>query len=193
VSKHPQIRERIFSYVSPRTTLFRSSYALVFGTRHGIPTFVDDIMALYRRSYFEKLIISGGVTPVGTCAEASIMAQELCTRGLPSDIMLLETKATNTGENVAFARERMLGVIMPRLLLIGKISSVRRYIMTVRRQWPEVAQLCCHRVNYFGCDEEQWWHNKDLRARVLNEVRKIRTYTALGYLSEISIVNGVVV
>jgi DUF218 domain len=191
-NEHESIRERIFSYVSPHTALFQSRYALVFGTRHGVSAFADDIVRLYRRSYFDNLIISGGVTPGDTRPEATIMAQELRMRGLPTDIMSLETEATNTGQNVVFGRERMLGVSIPRLLLIGKISSARRYIMTVRKQWPEIAQLCCYRVNYFGCDEQHWWRHREFRTRVITEARKIRTYIALGYISEISIVNDLV-
>ena len=33
------------------------------------------------------------------------------------------------------------------VLLIGKISSKRRYVMTVKKSWPEIKGVCCHGVN----------------------------------------------
>jgi hypothetical protein len=61
----------------------------------------------------------------------------------------------NTGENVIFAREKLKGLSIEEILLIGKISSKRRYVMTVRKQWPEIRKICCLGVSYFSCGENQ--------------------------------------
>jgi uncharacterized SAM-binding protein YcdF (DUF218 family) len=186
-------REKIISYLCPCVSLFRTRYAFIFGTRHGISNFVEDTLSLYRQGLFENLIISGGITEHGISSEARIISQALIKRGIPEDILILEDKAMNTGQNVAFARETLKDLCITELLLIGKISSKRRYIMTVRKQWPEIRRICCHGVNYFSCAEEQWWKDRKFRERVLSECRKIRSYVEKGFITDISIVDGIVI
>jgi hypothetical protein len=48
-------REQIISYVSPHVVLFPTQYALVFGTRHGVSVFVEDILSLYGHGYFKSV------------------------------------------------------------------------------------------------------------------------------------------
>jgi uncharacterized SAM-binding protein YcdF (DUF218 family) len=185
-------RQRIISYVAPYVALFPTTYALVFGTRHGMSAFADDILSLYSGGYFRNLIISGGITHEGTLSEARTLFQELGARGIPEDIITLEETATNTSENVIFSRAQVQALNIKEIFLIGKISSKRRYIMTVKKRWPEIRRICCHGVNYFRSKEEHWWRDEEFRRRVLSECRKIRSYIEKGLISEVSIVNGVV-
>ena|ERR1700683_1524639 len=191
MSKYEKRRE-IISYVSPYVVLFPTEYALVFGTRHGMANFADDILSLYSRGYFKGLIISGGVTPQGVLSESWMIRRALVRRGIPKDIIILEDKAMNTVENVVFSRDKMKGFDLRELLLIGKLSSKRRYIMTVKRQWPEIGRVCCHGVNYFSSDEAHWWKDGEFRRRVLSECRKLCTYVEKDLISDVSIVDGVV-
>lgn len=185
-------RRRIIEYVAPSVFLFPARFAFVFGTRHGVPVFVTEILSLYHKGYFEKLIVSGGVTAPGTQPEAAMISEALVERGFPESAMILEDKAVNTGENVVFSREKVKDKNVKELLLIGKISSKRRYIMTVRRQWSEVQEICCHGVNYFSAPEAQWWKDREFRLRVISEYKKIPIYLEQGFISEVSIDNGVV-
>lgn len=173
-------------------SLFPTKFALVFGTRHGVPHFAEEILSLQRRGYFRNLIISGGLTGDSRESEASILYQTLLARGVPKDVMLLEDEAINTAQNVTFTREKVKDIDIKDLLLIGKISSKRRYIMTVRKQWPEIRKICCHGVNYFSCPVDQWWKDREFRTRVISEYRKIPLYIERGYISDVSITNGVV-
>ena len=119
------------------------------------------------------------------------MSEALIEQGLPESALILEDKAVNTGDNVAFSREK-LNDGSEELLLIGKISSKRRYIMTVRKQWPEVRKICCHGVNYFSHSNTQWWKDGEFRRRVIGEYRKIPGYIEKGFISDVTIVDGVV-
>ena len=185
-------REQIYSYVAPDVTLFAARYALVFGTSHGVQTFANDISFLYGRRFFERIIISGGVTRSGAASEASMVFQPLVRCGVPPQAILWEDKARNTGENVAFSRALVHNLNVTELFLIGKVSSKRRYMMTVKKQWPEIKRMCCYGVNYFSCDPKHWWREGDFRRRVMNEYRKIPSYIESGFISEISIRDGVV-
>ena len=185
-------RQQIVAYVAPHVTLFATKFALVFGTRHGLPNFANEILSLYRQAYFTDLIISGGVTGQDRETEASVLFRALLSCGIPERSMLIEDKATNTGENVTFSREKARDFAITDLLLIGKISSKRRYIMTVRKQWPEITKVCCHGVNHFSYPIDQWWKDREFRTRVLSEYRKIPRYLEKGFISEVSIVDGIV-
>jgi hypothetical protein len=105
----------------------------------------------------------------------------------------VEDQATNTGENVAFSRAIVKDIGITELFLIGKISSKRRYIMTVKKQCPEISKICCHGVNYFPCDEVHWWKDEEFRRRVISECKKLRSYIEKGFIAEISIVDGTVI
>ncbi len=76
-------RKQIISYISPDVALFPTKYALVFGTRHGVSAFVDDILFLYNQGYFKTLIISGGITQTDTSSEAETIFYALVKRGIP--------------------------------------------------------------------------------------------------------------
>src|SRR5579864_4610545 len=185
-------RKQIIAYVAPNVSLFVARFALVFGTRHGVPEFAEDILSLYEQGYFTDLIISGGITGKGNESEASTLYQLLLSRGIPEQAMIREHKAMNTLQNVTFSREKVRNFGIADLLLIGKICSKRRYIMTVRKQWPEIKKVCCHGVNYFSYPVEQWWKDREFRARVISECRKIPGYIEKGFISDVSIVNGIV-
>jgi uncharacterized SAM-binding protein YcdF (DUF218 family) len=185
-------REQIIAYVAPDVSLFRTKFALVFGTRHGVPQFAEEISGLHRQGYFTNVVISGGVTSQNNDSEASVLYEALVSRGIPEDIVILEDRAMNTGQNVIFTREKINAFAVEDLLLIGKISSKRRYIMTVRKQWPEIGRVCCHGVNYFSVPTHQWWKDQEFRGRVLSEYRKLSSYLEKGFISEVRIVNGVV-
>jgi len=187
------VRHRIIEYVAPYTKIFPLTYALVFGTRHGVGVFADDIVRLYDDGYFKKLILSGGVTHGNSEPEAAVMLRALVDRGISEQIILIENEATNTAENVIFVRKQLRALSIHDLLLIGKISSKRRYAMTVRKHWPEIERICCHGVNYFCSDGSQWWKDREFRRRVLSECRKIPAYIERGFISEIKIVDGYIV
>lgn len=181
-------REQIIAYVAPEVSLFATKFALVFGTRHGVPQFAEQTCALYRQRYFTNLIISGGATSQKYPSEAAVLYKALLSRGIPENTITLEERAMNSGQNVIFTREEMKDFAIEELLLIGKISSKRRYIMTVRQQWPQIARICCHGVNYFSVPTEKWWKDREFRMRVLSECRKIPIYVKNGLISEVSIV-----
>ena len=138
--------------------------------------FVEDILSLYGQGYFKSLIISGGITRQEASSEPGTIFQVLVKRGISEDRIVLEDKATNSGENVLFSRAKVRDLDITEILLTGKISSKRRYIMTVRKQWPEIRRICCYGVNYFSCAEEYWWKDREFRKRVISECRKIRSY-----------------
>jgi uncharacterized SAM-binding protein YcdF (DUF218 family) len=108
--------------------------------------------------------------------------------GFPKQSLILETAATNTGENVQFGRRKIEEAVnvdaIRSILVIGKICATRRYLMTLQRHWPGL-RMSVYPVNYFGVPIERWHEHNEFRARVLNEFEKIPLYLKNGFLKEI--------
>jgi uncharacterized SAM-binding protein YcdF (DUF218 family) len=179
---------QIADYVMPHIPEGKSDIALLFGTRHGVEEFCQAAFSLWQRRMFGTLIISGGCTAGAEESEADVIGRRLLQLGMPSNALILEQKATNTGENVIFAR-RLLAAnfdidTVKSILVIGKVCSMRRYLMTIERHWPGLAHYACP-VNYFGVPQHRWYDHDEFRTRVLSEFEKIPQYLARGFLIEL--------
>lgn len=184
----PDDLQRIADYIMPAIPPVASDLGFVFGTRHGVAEFCAATYALWQKGMFHRLLISGGPTGASPLAEADLIAGQLIAMGVPAEILILETAAANTGENVRFGRARVAEVMdidaVRSVLAIGKLCSARRYLMTLQRHWPGVTTSLWP-VNYFGVAAERWHEHVQFRARVLAEFDKIPDYLARGYLEEI--------
>lgn len=186
---HPDDLQRIADYMMPAFPPQRSDLGFLFGTRHGVPEFCQTAMTLWQDGMFERLLVSGGQTGTLARTEAEVIGEELVRLGLPESALILEAAATHTGENVIFGKRR-IGEVMElaairSVLVIGKICSTRRYLMTLQRHWPGLRLSVCP-VNYFGVPAERWHEHAAFRARVLGEFEKIPRYLQLGFLEEIA-------
>ena len=180
--------QSIAEYVMPSFPVCVSDLGFLFGTRHGVPEFCEVAHGLWQEGMFSRLLVSGGRTGSSPRAEADVIAERLVALGMPETALILETAATNTGENVQFGRARVAEVMdlaaIRSVVVIGKVCSTRRYLMTLQRHWPGL-RLSVSPVNYFGIPAERWHEHEEFRARVLSEFDKIPRYTAAGFLEEI--------
>jgi uncharacterized SAM-binding protein YcdF (DUF218 family) len=180
----------IADYVMPRLEEGRSDLGLLFGTRHGVDEFCAAAYALWQRGMFPKLLVSGGATGGRVQPEAEVITERLQELGMPEEALILEKAATNTGENVIFSRrlaEESFGQdSVQSLLVIGKVCSMRRYLMTLERHWPQPRRFACA-VNYFGVERERWHEHEEFRRRVLAEFTKIPEYLEQGFLREVDL------
>lgn len=180
--------QRIADYVMPPFPPCLSDLGFLFGTRHGVAQFCETAHALWRDGMFQRLLVSGGKTGGHTRAEADIIGERLVKLGMPASALILETAATNTGENVRFGRARVAETMdlaaVRSVVLIGKVCSTRRYLMTLQRHWPGL-RMSVAPVNYFGVPAERWHEHEEFRTRVLAEFGKIPGYLAQGFLQEI--------
>ncbi|MER7395476.1 YdcF family protein [Streptomyces sp. NPDC000151] len=64
--------------------------------------------------------------------------------GVPESAIIVEPKATNTGENIRFSRAALdeAGVAVDSILLVTKPYEERRAYATARQLWPEVDVIC---------------------------------------------------
>lgn len=172
----------------PDVPLVPCDIALLFGTRHGVEQFCTDTHGLWRRGMFGKLLVSGGPTGDHPLSEAETIALRLQELGIPAADLALENFAMNTGQNVVLGRALLARTMdissIKRVLVIGKICALRRYLMTMKRHWPQV-HLSAWGVNYFGVAAQDWHKSDEFRIRVLDEYAKIPRYLEQGLLREL--------
>jgi uncharacterized SAM-binding protein YcdF (DUF218 family) len=170
-----------------QTGLKPADLLFVFGTREGVDEFVEAIAKLWRDGFCRHILISGGPTWNNADAEALVLQRGIVRAGVPDNIILLEPRATNTGENVIFSLpivDSHIGLKNIRsVIALGKVCTSVRYLMTLQRHWPEVEKML-FAVNYFGHPIEQWPQHEVTRARILREWNKLAPYKAAGFIAD---------
>lgn len=104
----------------------------------------DVTVDLYRRGLIPLIVFTGATSrttrermPRGEAEHYRERALEL---GVPTDAVLVEQNARNTGENILFSRSLLVegGVDVSSVLLVSKPYEERRAYATARKLWPEV-------------------------------------------------------
>ena len=83
----------------------------------------------------------GGLTSgMWTRSEAEIFADVAVARGVPRGRILMESRSTNTGENVDFSRQLLAesGVPVRRAIAVQKPYMERRTLATFQQRWPDL-------------------------------------------------------
>jgi DUF218 domain len=170
-----------------RTPIKPADLLFMFGTREDVDRRVDEACRLWRERLFRWSIVSGGVTPGSALSECEIIKTAMVDRGIPSERILEEHRATNTGENVIFSLpiiEAALGRANIRsVICLGNSWTARRYPMTLHRHWPEVEKMLIT-VDSFATPLALWHTDPEFRIRVLSEWDKIEPYKVRGFIAE---------
>ncbi|RST03398.1 YdcF family protein [Streptomyces sp. WAC07149] len=123
----------------------------------------DATVDLYHRGMAPLIVFTGATSrttrermPRGEAVHYRERALDL---GVPLADVLVEPKATNTGENIRFTRALLeeASVEVESVLLVSKPYEERRAYATARKLWPEVEIVCAsapmtfrHYVDFIG-------------------------------------------
>jgi uncharacterized SAM-binding protein YcdF (DUF218 family) len=118
--------------------------------------------------------------------EADSMARVARDLGVPADAILIENRATNTGENIRFSQELLLtsGHMLSTAIIVQKPYMERRTIAALEMQWPRVD----FRASSPPLDFHQYCTG-ELTPGLVTEAmtgdfQRILDYPALGFASE---------
>ncbi|OIW30692.1 DUF218 domain-containing protein [Coniochaeta ligniaria NRRL 30616] len=144
---------------------------------------------LFLSGYGQYLIFSGGVGKLTadrfTKPEAEVFAEIASQMGVPGDRIIVESKSTNTGENVRFTflalQEKGL---QPRsLILVQKPYMLRRSYATFKKQWPDPKTeftVTSSLLDFASYPNEE--NPKDLVINIMvGDLVRIRDYPAQGF------------
>ncbi|HET9897362.1 MAG TPA: YdcF family protein [Streptosporangiaceae bacterium] len=90
-------------------------------------------------------IVTGGAGKVTgtewTRTEGDVYAERLILKGVPEGSILVETKATNTGDNFGYSRElaKASGYSIESGIIVSKPYMARRSLATAMKVWPDVS------------------------------------------------------
>jgi uncharacterized SAM-binding protein YcdF (DUF218 family) len=146
---------------------------------------------LFLEGYGRELIISGGGERLhwdDASTEAAHFALIAERMGVPRDQMLLEERATNTGENIAFVHALLqrLNKHPHSLLLVQKPYMERRTFATFVKQWPEEGVKIVVTSPVISYDEyfDRQNPKQDIIDVMVGDLQRISEYPKLGFQIE---------
>ncbi len=107
-------------------------------------TIASRAAALFKAGWAPVILFTGylgkGTMGIFPKPEAELFAEIAVKEGVPPEAVLIENKATNTGENIHFAK-RMFeskGMAPKKIIAVHKPYMTRRVWAALQKQWPEV-------------------------------------------------------
>lgn len=161
--------------------------ALVFGA--GQPWKVQSRCAmaaeLYHCGLVRNLLVSGGVPVPGTgMLEAPWFRDRLVALGVPAERILMESRATNTAENVRYA----LPIIQARgftsvVLIMSDFEGIRAHL-TAKRAWrgSGLTIYDCHAPSTGYWNPWTWWLSRSGWELTWYTLPRLFRYRLLPYL-----------
>ncbi len=130
----------LWNYNNLQQPLKKSDCILVLGNfdirtaQYGAKLFIE--------GYAPLMVFSGNKSEsnrnLWEVPEARVFANEAMHLGVPKDKILLEEKATNTGENILFTKQLLeeKGLNIESFIVVQKPFMLRRVYTTFLKQWP---------------------------------------------------------
>lgn len=150
---------------------------------------------LFMDGYGDWFIVSGGVAHTDDLlatkwkgTEAEYFAGVARKIGVPSDKIILEDKATNTGQCIRFTYELLQkkGITLDSVLLVQKPYGERRTYATFEKQWPDKKTRFI--VTSPPISYAEYFNDLQPKDTVINimvgDFQRMREYPKLGYQTQ---------
>ena len=146
---------------------------------------------LFLDGWAPLLVFTGGLGAITrqlwSDPEAERFARIAVGMGVPADRILIENRATNTGENVAFTRDLLAlrGLDPGTFILVQKPYMERRTFATFQKVWPgksvRVTSPQLSMDDYFARYSHQSLTVDDVISIMVGDLQRIREYPARGF------------
>ena len=153
----------------------------------GVATFAA---RLYQQGLFPTLVFTGATSRTTAArfprGEAVHYREHAIKLGVPASDVLVEPRATNTGQNIAYARTLLAdsAVSVESVLLISKPYMERRAFATCQKVWPEVKVICASEpiefADYMGSIGDPGL----VLDMLVGDLQRVMEYPALGFAVE---------
>ena len=145
---------------------------------------------LYRNGLAPLLIFSGkeGANTEGrfSATEAEVFADIAGSHGVPSEAILLETEARNTGENVRFSRALLAahGLSVKTVIAVQKPFMGLRVRATFEKVWPEIKVLVTSPPQQLNELAPPGMDLSEVISIMVGDFQRVLEYPKLGYQTE---------
>lgn len=149
---------------------------------------------LFVNSFASVVIVSGGIAHHNDLlkaswqgTEAEKFAEVLANNGVPTESILLEKEAKNTGENFSLSRAVLdrAGIEFHSVIAITKPYMERRAFATGSKQWPDkeitVSSPPISFEEYFGAYANQETSPEDILNIMMGDLQRIDMYGKNGF------------
>jgi uncharacterized SAM-binding protein YcdF (DUF218 family) len=150
----------------------------------------DYASELYQRDLFPVLVFSGGNSPTTKArfprGEAVHYKERAVSLGVPPESILVDTRATNTGQNIELSRKLLSesGVHSATVMLISKPYMERRAYATCRKLWPGVEVICASEPLRFDDYISSIGDGKLVLDMLVGDLQRVIEYPKQGFAVE---------
>lgn len=165
----------------------------IFGTSTIDSDALESVARDCQQEHFSKVIVtglSGRLYSETGKPVAHIMRDELIARGVPSDLILIQDRSTNTLEDVAFSLDILEkhSISPERVAFLCKAHHSGRCLRTLRKFFPsQTLSPITYVAVYDGVKiaEEDWYQHEVSRGRVYGEYLRIIEYSKRGDIARL--------
>ncbi|MFF0573235.1 YdcF family protein [Streptosporangium saharense] len=152
---------------------------------------------LFKQGIFPCVVFTGANAPTTVerfpRGEAVHYREEALRLGVPADRILIEPKATNTGQNITFTRDLLEnhGMYVTSVTLISRPYQQRRAYATCRKLWPEVEVVCASESLSLAEYIDAIGDPRRVADMIVGDTQRITKYAELGFAIPQEMSNGV--
>jgi uncharacterized SAM-binding protein YcdF (DUF218 family) len=142
---------------------------------------------LYLAGWAPLVLMSGGLgsltSGMWTRPEAEVFADMALGMGVPRDALLLESRSTNTGENVELSRRLLTekGISMRSAIAVQKPYMERRTLATFGVRWPELELVVTSPQLSFDDYTSQGISRDDVIHIMVGDLQRLSVYANNGF------------
>ncbi len=120
---------------------------------------------------------------VFAATEAELFAERARLAGVPEDKILLEPKATNTGENVKFSMALLakLGIEPTQVILVHKDFATKRAFATFKQHFPHISVMVTGPGLSYADYPNEVIDKELLINTLVGDMQRMKHYPELGY------------
>jgi uncharacterized SAM-binding protein YcdF (DUF218 family) len=184
-----ELAERLWHYHHMGHELERSEVILVLCSHD--TAVAERGAGLYLEGWAPLLVFSGGLGGITKSLwsepEAELFAEIARGLGVPDERIVVETRSTNTGENVRFTRKLLAerGLEPQSLILVQKPYMERRTFATFKNYWPEprvvVTSPQVSFGEYLASYSNRALTEDDVVGIMVGDLQRVRVYPEKGF------------
>lgn len=142
---------------------------------------------LFHAGRFPVIVFTGANAPTtvkdfprGEAVQFAERAEEL---GVPRSAILVEPRATNTGENLTYSRELLAEhkVSVSSATMISRPYQQRRAYATAQKLWPELDVMCSARTQELGAYIASIGSEKRVLDMLVGDTQRLWVYAEKGF------------
>lgn len=175
--------KKIWDYMLMKQQLEKADLIFVLGNND--IRVAEHAAELFLQGYAPIVVCSGGFGKNTRFekTEAEVFSERMIELGVAKNLILIESRSTNTGENVQFTKELLKekAITIKKVIAVQKPYMERRTFATIQKQWPDVELLVTSpEISY-----ESYTSDESLKKRFISlmvgDLQRIKEYPALGF------------